>query len=231
MSKSKIKEEQQLQRFNLIKEQQEEFKADMKNYNVLYVFSYKDIRTNIMKQIVEYKEWERSKIWYARNKMITVLLKNLALAHSEWPDLTKLASTIKGQIGVLFTNRPQWEIKEWFNKFSVWDYPLPGFEVDVTIKLDSGPLTLFQPEMVPYLKQMGMRVADVDGIVFLKRPFLVCRAGTILSKRQVNLLHLLGEKLAVFQLHLKAVWTKGGGLEILNDEDESDGERMDANYN
>lgn len=61
-----------------------------------------------------------------------------------------------------------------------------------------------------------------SGVVFLKKPFLICKAGDTLSKRQVNLLELLGEKLSVYQLKLKAVWTKGGGLEVLDNEDDSD---------
>lgn len=83
-------------------------------------------------------------------------------------------------MGILFTNRKEKNVWNWFNSFSVWDYPYPGYEVDVTIRLRKGPLPQFQPAIEPYLRKLGMPTNLVNGMVakfrvnVYKLQFLLC---------------------------------------------------------
>ncbi|CAI6002140.1 unnamed protein product [Closterium sp. NIES-65] len=71
------------------------------------------------------------------------------------------------------------------------------------------PLTQFSHDMEPFLRTKDMAVHLNRGVIDLVADFTVCTEGQPLSPEAATILRLLGEKMAVFRLHLLARWTDG----------------------
>jgi len=190
-------------------------------FNSIYVFTYKNLRTDKMQDVRQ--EWKPSRFFFGKNKVIGVALGRTAEEEVQ-NDLHKLTKYIKGECGLLFTNCPKDEVLEWFNTFSVEGYARSGFKATTTIKLNEGPLKQFPHSIEPYLRKLGMPTKLDKGVVMLIKDFEVCKAGSVLTPEQAKILEFLDFKLATFHFMLKACWIKDQGFEKLSSKEDDDAE-------
>lgn len=182
------------------------------------MFSVQNMRNEKMKDLRV--EWKPSRFFFGKNKVIALGLGRTKEEELD-DDLHKLANCLKGQCGMLFTDKPKDYVTKWFNNFGVEDYARSGFEAKETISLPAGPMPDFSHAMEPYLRQLGLPTSLERGVVTLLKEYEVCKKGSTLTPEQAKVLKLLDNKLATFRLNLKGGWVKGEGFERLNNANEN----------
>ncbi|KAF9533221.1 ribosomal protein L10-domain-containing protein [Crepidotus variabilis] len=149
--------------------------------------------------------------------------------------LSKLASQIKGQVGLLFTNTEPQEVIEWFADFQQPDYARAGNAASRTVTLPVGPVMRHfsdPPEPFPHneepqLRKLGLTTSMVKGVPTLTATHELCKKGKTLTSEQAQLLKLTGLKMVTFRVGLLSRWDsttgqvvqiEGGGI---SDEEKS----------
>ncbi|CAH0546873.1 unnamed protein product [Brassicogethes aeneus] len=188
----------------------EDVKNCVEKFNSVYVFTYKNIRNDKMKEIRE--QWKPSKFFFGKIKILQIGLGRTEEEEVE-EGLHKFSKCLKGQCALFFTDRPEKEVKDWFNDFSYDGFARSGFKVKESISLEAGPLDQFAHSMEPYLRQLGLPTKLDKGIVTLIKDYDICKEGNVLTPEQAKILELLGYRLATFTLDLMASWHKDKGLE------------------
>ncbi len=156
------------------------------------------------------------------------------------PGLHKLATQIKGQVGLLFTDSPPTEVIEWFADFQQPDFARTGNRATCTVLLPAGPVMKqhstppepFPHNEEPQLRRLGLRTRMERGVPTLDVPHTVCEKGKVLSPEQTQLLKLVGIKTVTFKVGLSARWDAATGQveQIQGEEvtaDEATGEEAD----
>lgn len=205
----------------------DDIKNCVEKFKSVYVFTYKNMRNEVMKQARE--EWKPSRFFFGKNKVIAIGLGRTKEEEVQ-DDLHKMSKSLKGQCALLFTDSTKKEVEEWFESYSYDDYARSGFKVKETIKLDKGPLKQFAHSIEPYLRQLGMPTSLERGVVALIKDYEVCKKGSALTPEQAKILELLDFRLATFKLTLKAGYIKGEGFFKIsgkNDEDDEDSDEDD----
>lgn len=210
----------------------EDIRNCVENFTSIYIFTYKNMRTDKMQSIRQ--EWKPSRFFFGKNKVIAVGLGRTPEEEVQ-EDLHKVAKCLRGQCGLLFTNSSKDEVLEWFNTYKVEDFARTGFKATISVKLEEGPLKQFPHSLEPYLRQLGMPTKLEKGVVTLVKDFEVCKEGQILTPEQAKLLELLDYRLAAFKLIIKGFWINGQGFTKLEkktstaieDEEEQDDEEME----
>ena len=135
------------------------------------------------------------------------------------PGLHKLATQIKGQVGLFFTDSPPSEVLEWFADFAQPDFARTGNTAPRTVVLPAGPVLQqhssppepFPHNEEPQLRRLGLRTRMERGVPTLDVPHTVCEKGKTLSPEQTQLLKLVGIKMVTFRVGLRARWTAATG--------------------
>ena len=112
---------------------------------------------------------------------------------------------------MLVTNQSQDDVLEYFSNLAEPDFARTGGTATETIVLKEGPLTMFSHSMEPQLRQIGLPVQLVKGVVTLLTDHTVCNEGDVLSSEQARVLKLLGHQQAEFKLNIVSGWNKEGG--------------------
>ncbi|CAH1119890.1 unnamed protein product [Phaedon cochleariae] len=202
----------------------EDVRNCVEKYKSIYVFTYRNMRNEKMKEVRE--EWKPSRFFFGKNKVIAIGLGRTEEEEVE-KDLHKISSILKGQNGLLFTDSKKKEVEEWFNSYSVEEYARSGFKATQSITLNEGPLKQFSHAIEPYLRQLGMPTKLERGVVTLLKDYEVCKEGSIITPEQAKILELLEHRLATFKLILKGRWIKGKGFEEFEvEEEEENDEKM-----
>ena len=160
------------------------------------------------------------------------------------PGLHKLASQIRGQVGLFFTDSPPSEVLEWFADFRQPDFARTGNTAARTVVLPAGPVMQqhsqppepFPHNEEPQLRRLGLRTRMERGVPTLDAPHTVCEKGKALTPEQTQLLKLVGIKMVTFKVGLRARWDaatgevtqiEGQGIEEEDLGGEEDGEAGD----
>eukprot|EP00698_Gefionella_okellyi_P004989 TRINITY_DN14595_c0_g1_i1.p1 TRINITY_DN14595_c0_g1~~TRINITY_DN14595_c0_g1_i1.p1 ORF type:complete len:241 (-),score=33.01 TRINITY_DN14595_c0_g1_i1:18-683(-) len=174
-----------------------------------YVIAVENSRNQQLKQIRS-DLTTSSKFFAGKNKIMKIALGNDA--ESEFrPNLHKLSEKLSGQQLLMFTNLKKAEVKKYFAKVSVKCFARSGILAEDTISLQAGPLTQFQHDQEPMLRQLGMPTALNTGVIQLLTDFDICHAGDILTPEQCRLLKLFGHKLAEFRVKPVCCWQRSNG--------------------
>ena len=64
---------------------------------------------------------------------------------------------VRGSVGLLFTNKSNEEVEEWFKTFSDSDFARSGFTAEESVLLDVGPLEQFPHNMEPQFRQLRQK--------------------------------------------------------------------------
>lgn len=127
---------------------------------------------------------------------------------------------IKGQVGLLFTDTEPQEVIEWFEDFQQADFGRTGNIASRTVTLPMGPVMRVYsdpPEPFPHneepqLRKLGLSTTLKRGVPTLETSHKICDKGRALTGEQAQLLKLIGEKMVVFRVGLKARWDSDTGM-------------------
>eukprot|EP01100_Stratorugosa_tubuloviscum_P005360 TRINITY_DN239_c6_g1_i1.p1 TRINITY_DN239_c6_g1~~TRINITY_DN239_c6_g1_i1.p1 ORF type:complete len:264 (-),score=120.58 TRINITY_DN239_c6_g1_i1:25-816(-) len=183
----------------------EEIRQAADTYENVYVFNVLNMRTNKLQQVRS--NWRSSRFFIGKNKVMARALGRNPQEEYK-PNFHKIAQSIGGSSGLLFTNAANEEVVNFFTDFKEKDFARAGFICTQTIKVDKGPLTRFQHSMLPYLRKLGLPVILFEGVIELEKDYVICQAGTELKAEAAKLLKLFNIQLAEFQFVLKSHWNK-----------------------
>lgn len=74
---------------------------------------------------------------------------------------------LRGNVGLLFTNKAADDVKEWFQKYSCQDFANAGFVALREETLPEGPLTQFTHSMEPQLRKLGLPTVLKKGMTYI----------------------------------------------------------------
>ncbi|NXA76802.1 MRT4 protein, partial [Thryothorus ludovicianus] len=150
------------------------------------------------------------RIFFGKNKVMMVALGREP--SSEYKEnLHKVSKHLRGEVGLLFTNRTKDEVDEWFSKFRELDFARAGNKAPYGVSLDTGPLEQFPHSMEPQLRQLGLPTALKKGVVTLLSDYEVCKEGDVLTPEQARVLKLFGYEMAEFKVTMKFLWNSETG--------------------
>ncbi|XP_051957518.1 mRNA turnover protein 4 homolog [Xyrauchen texanus] len=197
-------------------------------YRYMFVFSVNNMRNNKLKDIRT--AWKHSRFFLGKNKVMMIALGKGPT--DEYKDnLHKVSRFLKGEVGVLFTNKTKEEVQEYFSNFKEMDYARSGNIATMAVTLDEGPLEQFPHSMEPQLRQLGLPTALKKGVVTLIKDFEVCKEGDTITPEQARILKLFGIEMVEFKLSIKCMWnSESGDVEKLmegDDEEENRNEEED----
>lgn len=144
------------------------------------------------------------------------------------PGVHKLTAYMKGEVGLLFTNRPEREVQEYFKTYSELDFARAGATAGQGFIIPQGELRTaygvggeedpLPMSIEPTLRRLGVPTKIVRGKVVLEeRPeesmateegYQVCKEGDTLDSRQTSILKIFGVRMAEFKMALLAMYDK-----------------------
>ncbi|CAO2589728.1 mRNA turnover protein 4 homolog [Lemmus lemmus] len=177
-------------------------------YKHIFIFSVANMRNNKLKDIRN--AWKHSRMFFGKNKVMMVALGRSP--SNEYKDnLHQVSKKLRGEVGLLFTNRTKEEVNGWFTKYSEMDFARAGNKATLTVSLDPGPLKQFPHSMEPQLRQLGLPTALKKGVVTLLSDYEVCKEGDVLTPEQARVLKLFGYEMAEFKVTIKYMWDAESG--------------------
>ena len=148
------------------------------------------------------------------------------------PGLAKLARHMKGDVGLLFTNREPSSVLEYFSSYSQIDYARAGAVATTTLTVPAGPVysrggevpveedVLLPHSMEVQLRKWGMPTKLEKGRIVLNSDYTVCKEGEVLNSNQTSVLKQFGVALAEFRVRMIACWkASDGSVEVMNDDE------------
>lgn len=208
-------------------------------YSYIWVFSVENVRNNFFKQVrVDFND---SRIFMGKTKVMQVALGRTQETECV-PGVVGLQEHMKGEVGLLFTNRDPSEVEDYFSTYSELDFArsgstatqsfrIPPGELHTAYGVDGGEEDPLPMAIEPTLRKLGVPTKIVKGKVCLEdRPdevmdtedgYQVCKEGDVLDSRQTSILKIFGVKMAEFKMELRAVYDKEnssirsiGGMEV-----------------
>ncbi|OSX68296.1 hypothetical protein BU14_3060s0001 [Porphyra umbilicalis] len=175
-------------------------RAHVDAHTNLYVFSVANSRNAQLKALRA--TWKAdSRFFFGRNALASVALGRSAA--DEYADNLHLVSRrLVGDVGLLFTNRPDADVRAFFATYVKPDFARTGAAATSRVALDAGPLPQFVASQEPALRALGLPVSLVRGVVTLMGDFVVCEAGDTLAAPRAKLLEMLGIAMADFRVDL-----------------------------
>ncbi|XP_028853899.1 mRNA turnover protein 4 homolog [Denticeps clupeoides] len=198
----------------------EELRQCVDTYRHVFIFSVENMRNNKLKDIRT--AWKHSRFFFGKNKVMMIALGKGP--SDEYKDnLHKISRFLRGEVGVLFTNKTKEEVQEYFGSFKDTDYARAGNTATMAVTLDEGPLDQFPHSMEPQLRQLGLPTALKKGVVTLIKDYEVCKEGDTLTPEQARILKLFGIEMAEFKLSIKCMWNSESGdfVQLIEDGSEA----------
>ncbi|XP_044100420.1 mRNA turnover protein 4 homolog [Neovison vison] len=203
----------------------EEFGKCVATYKYLFLFSVANMRNSKLKDIRS--AWKHSRMFFGKNKVMMVALGR-SPADEYRDNLHQVSKKLRGEVGVLFTQRSKEEVNEWFTKYPEMDFAPAGNKATFTATLDPRPLEHFPHSIEPPLRQLQR------GVLTLLSDHEVCKEGDVLTPEQARVLKLFGYEMAEFKVTVKYMWdAQSGRFQQMGDDlpesasesaEESDGE-------
>uniref|UniRef100_A0A7S2DHV0 Ribosome assembly factor mrt4 n=1 Tax=Octactis speculum TaxID=3111310 RepID=A0A7S2DHV0_9STRA len=175
-------------------------------YGRLYVFEFADLRSTHMATVRS--NWRDSRLFLGKNKIMQIALGSTPEAEYQ-DNLRSVSKMLRGNTGILCTNRPHDEVLGWFNDFLVDDFAQQGFVAPYDITLERGPLQNFHTSMMADVRKLGLSATINNGALHLLDDFIVCQEGQPISAEQAKVLVILDRKLAQFRVTLRCHWCSG----------------------
>lgn len=101
----------------------EELRKCVDTYKYLFIFSVANMRNSKLKDIRN--AWKHSRMFFGKNKVMMVALGRSP--SDEYKDnLHQVSKKLRGEVGLLFTNRTKEEVNEWFTKYTEMDFARGG---------------------------------------------------------------------------------------------------------
>lgn len=201
----------------------EDIRNTLSKYEHIFLFTVDNMRNTKLKDLRN--DWKDSRFFFGKNKVMAVALGRTKSDEVE-DQLNLLSKRLKGQCGLLMTNRDVSEVLEYFKKFRETEYARAGFIASRDVILPKGPLEDFSHTIEPHLRRLGLPTTLERGVITLIKEYQVCKKDAPLTPEQASILKLLGIQLAKFKVVIKCHWTKGKGfhkdLDVPTDDEASD---------
>ncbi|OAD52222.1 mRNA turnover protein 4 like protein, partial [Eufriesea mexicana] len=194
----------------------EDVRNCVEKYARIFILSVHNMRNNKLKDLR--LEWKDSRFFFGKNKVIALALGKLP-ENEVANGLHKLSLALRGQCGLLFTNRNKKEVLQWMKEYEEIDYARSGFVAQETITLHEGPMADFSHSIEPHLRQLGMPTALQKGVVTLIKEYTICKKGQALTPEQARILKLIDKPLATFKLIPLGMYSKKYGYKQLTSQD------------
>lgn len=196
----------------------------------IYVFSVADMRNNFIKDLRNTLS-SSSRVMMGKTRIMAIALGTTPGSACE-PGVEGLSSYLKGEVGLLFSEQDEMNIRQVLEESRRPDYArsgnvaprqfvLPrGQELYTQYGVDGGADDPIPMAQEPMLRKLGVPTKIVRGKVFLEETaagidddegYVVCREGEVLDSRQTTLLKIFGVRMAEFRVRLLAVWEKASG--------------------
>ncbi|XP_048728182.1 mRNA turnover protein 4 homolog [Ostrea edulis] len=186
-------------------------------YKHIFLFSVHNMRNSHLKEVRQ--RWTGSRFYFGKNKVMSLALGRTQ--EDEYKDnLHKLSNQLRGQTGLLFTNKSKKEVVSFFDGYRVADFARSGNTCQQTVLLDQGPIPEFSHSMEPQLRQLGLPTCLQKGVVTLLKDHTVCEKGNVLTPEQARILKLFGHKMAEFYVTIEGMWSSNGKWAVIDDRPE-----------
>lgn len=187
----------------------EKIREHIDKYDNIYIFSTENMRNAKLKELRE--EWKDSRFFFGRKKVAQVALGRSI--QEEYADgLQNVSKRLTGNVGMLFTNRKDKQVRTYFRKYRASEYARSGFIATQDVTLNEGPLEMFVSSQEPTLRALHLPVTLKKGVIILPNNHQICRKGEVLTPENAKLLELLGIQMADFRLVLECHWSKASGF-------------------
>ncbi|VDK42767.1 unnamed protein product [Anisakis simplex] len=208
----------------------DEIQKSVDTYSNLFVFDVENMRSTKFIEVRQ-KFKNNSRFFFGKNNVMALALgKDTSTEYAK--QLHKVSNVLKGQCGLMFTNVDREEVIRYFEEFKENDFARGGQEATETVELPEGPLPQFAFSIEPQLRKLGLptkldrgmltvlpaspfQIMFILGIVTLISDFTVCKKGVVLTADQARILKLLGYMLSIFQINIRASWTKEKGFHLI----------------
>ena len=97
---------------------------------------------------------------------------------------------MKADVGLLFTNKKESEILEFFKKFTSYEYAKSGTisEADIILEKGNEVFKTFSHSIEPYLRKLGLNTSLDMGKIILNEDYLASAKGKPLNAEQAKIL-------------------------------------------
>lgn len=201
----------------------EDVRNSVNRFEHIFLFTIDNMRNTKLKDLRN--EWKDSRFFFGKNKVMSIALGKTKCDELD-DQLNLLSRRIKGQCGLLMTNRDVPAVVKFFQEYSEPDYAKAGFIANKNIDLPQGPLGDFSHTIEPHLRRLGLPTTLEKGVVHLVKDYQVCKEGNALTPEQASILKLLGIQIANFKVSITCRWSKGKGFH--KDDDISEAEVEDS---
>lgn len=209
----------------------QEIQENVDKWDYLWLFEVGQMRNTYLKDI-------RSD-WKGTGRMFFGRVSVMALALGNSPEqeyklgLNKIATRLRGQVGLFFTSWDPQETLDYFHSFQKPDFARAGSVATREVVLPAGPLhpivppedaeqgiqpTPFPASIEPHLRKLGLSTRLEKGVVTLGGEQTVCRKGDVLTAEQAHILKLLGLKMSTFRVVMRWKWEKKNGTVTEHDD-------------
>mmetsp|Transcript_13880 Transcript_13880/g.16106 ORF Transcript_13880/g.16106 Transcript_13880/m.16106 type:complete len:245 (-) Transcript_13880:788-1522(-) len=186
------------------------------DYATIYLYSCANLRTNRLKELRSEMK-DDSQFYMGKNTLAKV-----AFGHSKetsyLPGLDKLSREMKGDVGLLFTNKNADELEQYFKEYSELDYARAGSIATKTVTRNKGPCPDFPSSMYEPLRKLHLPVILNKGKVEFEEDHNICVEGDTLTPEQAQALKLFEHKLASFQIQLLFRYREGTVTQLVSDD-------------
>ena len=182
----------------------------LKQYKYCYAFTYKNMTNLSMNSLKEY--FNDSIFMIGKNHVMQVGLGKTDEDEAK-EGSSKLNKYLKGNCGLLFTNKVPDEIIPYFENYSCPYFGNTGSISNQTLILKRGfdeHLSDFPSTMESQFRQLGMNIKVDNGKFCLLDDYIVCQKDKPLTPEQSKMTKHLGIKLDEFKILIKAYLGNNG---------------------
>ncbi|KAI5919962.1 ribosomal protein L10-domain-containing protein [Camillea tinctor] len=189
-------------------------------YQHCFVFAVDNMRNTYLKDVRQ--ELSDSRLFFGKTKLVCRALGQ-SPEDSHMENIYKLNKYLKGNVGLLFTNRAPDAVLAYLSSLSQVDFARAGavaprgFTIPYGVVYSTGGEV--PPEhdvplghtLEPELRRLGVPTRMVKGRVVLEgiegEGYVVCREGDVLDSRQTRLLKLFSVCVSEFRIRALAYWS------------------------
>ena len=189
----------------------------LKQYKYCYAFTYKNMTNLAMNALKEY--YKDSIFMIGKNHVMQVALGKTEEEEKK-EGSSKLNKYLKGNCGLLFTDKEPDDIILYFQQYSSPYFGNVGSISKQTLILKRGfdeHLAEFPSSMESQFRQLGMNIKVDDGKFCLLDDYAVCREGKPLTPEQCKMCKHLNIYLDEFKIYIQAYLGNNGLFKEVKD--------------
>ncbi|CAK4034013.1 mRNA turnover [Lecanosticta acicola] len=183
----------------------------------IFVFSVENMRNTYLKDVRQEFSSD-SRLFFGKTKVMAKAL-GAGPEDEHAPGLHKLSGYLKGNVGLLCTNRAPREVLEYFEGYVEVDFARAGIAATRTVTVPAGVVYSRAGEVpaeddvaLPHslevtVRKWGMPTRLDKGKVVLDQEYTICQEGKEMNSHQTALLKLFGIAMAEFKVDIKAYWS------------------------